>query len=427
MKLTPYLAGMLLAALPSLLFAQNQAPALQVGDPVPDIVLEHIVNYNGGSARLTDFNDRLLILDFWETWCTPCVKGLPLMQQLQQEFGGQLQLLLVSTQKTTTIAPFLRKNNISLPSVTEGKYLNKLFPHQFVPYQVWIKNGKVFALTTHQAVTAANIRDVLSGKRSSLAEKKFDFDYDPRKPLLLNENGGKLSDLQYRSLITGYIDGIGSGGVSTDSMGRYKLRALNANVLQLYRAIFRLGQSSPLALTNRCILELDTSRVLPPKHIPAYSPEVRDKYFCYELIVPPALKAQAHDLMLEDLNRFFGALYQVRAAVEKRTVDCWVLRKKPGAEKKLASRSRETENTLDDSGIRTCRKQAFAGFVKSVSYLYHRLPCPIVDQTGITGDIDISYPATEKDIRLFAAYLERYGLYLQQKPCAIDMLVIKQL
>ena len=427
MQLTKYLAGTVICALSLHFYFQTEAQPLQIGDPVPDLSLEHVVNYPGGSARLSDFDGRLLIIDFWETWCAPCVKGLPHLQQLQQEFDGQLQVLLVSTQKENTIDAFLQKNNISLPSVTEGRYLNKLFPHQFVPYQVWIKDRKVFALTTHEAVTAENIRGVLSGKLSSLPEKKFDFNYKSTKPLLLDGNGGSAAGLQYRSLITGYIDGVGGGGVFTDSLGYYKVRALNASVLQLYLSVFRLGRNSPLARANRCILELDTARVLPPGNIPDYSPEVRDKYYCYELIVPAALKSRANELMLEDLNRFFGALYHIQAGVEKRTVDCWVLRKKPGAEKKLASQSQEAGNSLDTAGIRTCRKLAFDDFVRSVSYLYHKLPCPVVDQTGISGEIDIVYPTSEKDIRRFSNYLERYGLYLHNESCPIDMLVIKQI
>ena len=427
MQLTKYLAGTVICALSLHFYFQTQAQPLEIGDPVPDLLLEQVVNYPGGSARFSDFDGKLLIIDFWETWCVPCVKGLPHMQQLQQEFDGQLQVLLVSTQKATTIEAFLQKNNISLPSVTEGKYLSEPFPHKFVPYQVWIKDRKVFALTTHEAVTAGNIRGVLSGKLSSLAEKKFDFSYEAAKPLLLDGNGGQASDLQYRSLITGYIDGIGAGGVSTDSLGRYKLRALNANVRQLYTSVFRLGGFDPLARANRCILELDTAKVLPLGNIPAYAPEVRDKYFSYELIVPPTLKDRANELMLEDLNRFFGALYHIRGAVEKRTVECWVLRKKPGADKKLASQSREAENSIDKSGIRTCRKLTFDDFVRSVSYLFHKLPFPVVDQTGISGEIDISYPTKEEDISRFSDYIERYGLYLQKEPCAIDMLVIKQI
>ena len=427
MKLTKYLAGIAICVLSLQFYFQTQAQQLEIGDPIPDLLLDHIVNYPGGSARLSDFDGKLVIIDFWETWCAPCIKSLPHMQQLQQEFDGKLQVLLVSTQKEATIDAFLQKNNLSLPSVTESEYLNKLFPHKSVPYQVWIKDRRVFALTAHQAATSENIRGVLSGKLSSLAEKKFDFSYDPAKPLLLDGNGGQASDLQYRSLITGYIDGVGAGGVSTDSLGRYKLRALNANVRQLYTSVFRLGGFDPLARANRCILELDTAKVLPPGTIPAYAPEVRDKYFSYELIVPPTLKDRANELMLQDLNRFFGALYHIRGTVEKRTVECWVLRKKPGAEKKLASHSPEPENSLDKSGIRTCRKLAFDDFVRSLSYLYHKLPVPVVDQTGISGKIDISYPTKEEDISRFSDYIERYGLYLQLEPCTIDMLVIKQI
>lgn len=427
MKLTKYLAGIIICALSLQFYFQTQAQALKIGDPVPDLLLEKLVNYPESSVHLSSFDDKLVILDFWETWCAPCVKGLPHMQQLQAQFDGQLQVLLVSTQPKATIAPFLNKIDISLPSLTDGKFLNELFPHKFVPYQVWLKDGKVFALTTHESVTEENIREVISGKLNALPEMTFNFNYDPQKPLLLDGNGGTTADLQYRSLITGYIDGIGAGGVSTDSLGHFKVRALNASFLQLYLSVFRLGQSSPLGRINRCIVEPEVAKLLPPKNLPEYATEARDKYFCYELIVPKNSRAAANDLMMQDLNRFFGALYGIEAKVEKRTVTCWALRKLPDAEAKLLSHSSETQNTLNDSGVRSCHKLPFAQFVKALGFLYRNSPYPVADQTGITADIDIDYPTREEDISRFGDYLRKYGLYLQQEPCEIEMLVIQKI
>jgi len=425
MKLTKYLAATAICVLSLQFYFQTQAQQLKIGDPVPDLLLEHVVNSPGGSAHLSDFDGKLIIIDFWETWCVPCVRGLPHLQQLQQEFDEQLQVLLVSTQKATVIAPFLQKKNISLPSATEGRYLIKLFPHKFVPYQVWIKDRKVFALTTHEAVTAENIQGVLSGKLSSLAEKKFDYNYKSAKPLLLDGNGGQPSDLQYRSLITGYIDGIGSGGVGTDSLGYYKIRTLNGSILQLYLSVFKLGVTSPLGQPNRCIVAPEVAKLMPPRDIPEYAPEVRDKYYCYELIVPPALKARANDLMLEDLNRFFGALYHINAKVEKRTTECWAL-KQTGSTERLLSHSEKPRIDTDTSGQLTLTKQPVSELCRVLSVLFKKEQLPLVDRTGITSEIDLTFPTNETDITRFNTFLQSYGLSLQRELCDIDMLVIEQ-
>ena len=425
MKLTKYLAGTAICVLSLQFYFQTQAQQLEIGDPVPDLLLEQVVNYPGGSAHFSDFDGKLIIIDFWETWCVPCVRGLPHMQQLQQEFDGQLQVLLDSTKKATVIDVFLQKKNISLPSVTEGRYLIKLFPHKFVPYQVWIKDRKVFALTTHEAVTTENIRGVLSGKLSSLPEKKFDFNYKSAKPLLLDGNGGSATVLQFRSLITGYIDGIGGGGVGTDSLGLYKIRTLNGSILQLYLSVFKLGVTTPLGHPNRCIVDPEVAKLMPPRDIPEYSPEVRDKYYCYELIVPPALKDQANELMLEDLNRFFGALYRINAKIEKRSMECWAL-KQTGSTEKLLSRSEKPRIDADTPGQLSFSKQPVSELCRVLSILFKEEHLPLVDRTGISSDIDLTFPTNVTDIARFNSFLQSYGLSLQRELCDIDMLVIEQ-
>jgi thiol-disulfide isomerase/thioredoxin len=425
LRLILFTAGMLLHFVHCSPPEQDASGPLKPGDPVPDLLLKDVLNYPGETARLSDFDGKLLILDFWATWCHPCIEAIPRLEQLQREFDGQLQFLMVTSQDKSMIAKFFAARKVSLPSVTGDTALSELFPHNHVPHEVWIKDGKVVAITGEAEVTAENIRDRFSPNATPLAEKKSNFDYDPIQPLLVNGNGGQASDLQYHSVITGYLDGIGGGGVFTDSLNRYKLRALNGTAVQLYRTAMRYLGDGSLAQANRCIQDFDRQQVLPPPGVAAYSPAARDRYYCYELIVPSDLKAQAGQLMLDDLNRFFGSRYQLRAAVEKRTVQCWVLKHK-GNPERLLSKSAKPEIINDEPNRLVYRRQPFENFYRAVTGLYKDNPYPVIDRTGLTGEIDISFPTDVKDIRLFSAAVKPYGLYLEQERCEIDLLVIQQ-
>lgn len=404
---------------------QQPLDPLKIGDPVPDIVLENIVNFPVGSARISDFEDKLLILDFWATWCRPCIEAIPRLEQLKIQFDNQLQILMVTSQPRNAVSKFFSDRKVSLASVTEDQKLATLFPHKYVPHEVWIKNGNVIAITDAADVTADNIKLQLSDKPTVMDQKKINFDYDLTQPLLFNGNGGKASDLLYHSLFTAYLDGIGGGGVFTDNLNRFKIRTLNGNVLQLYLTAMRYTATRELSQENRCIAEFDKLQILPPANLPAYSQAARDKYYCYELIVPIDLKNHAGELMLEDLNRFFGARYHITGNVEKRTIKCWTLRKTNNF-KQLSSLGTTPEIISDDPNRLVYREQPFSKFFEAVVNLYRHDPCPVIDQTGITSGIDISFPTGEKDIQKFSEGLEKYGLRLEQDSCRIDMLVIKQ-
>lgn len=423
MRLKSFITSILLFAISLFCSGQEPLAPLTIGDHVPDLTLENIINYPEGKARLSDFEDKLLILDFWATWCLPCVRAIPGFEQLQAEFGDQIKILMVTSQPANTVGKCFSNKGVTLPSVTGDQKLSELFPHKYVPHEVWIKDGKVLAITGEAEVTAANIQKLLAEKSAVLSEKKSNFDYDLTKPLLLDGNGGQSSDLLYHSVFTAYLDGIGGGGVYTDSLNRFKIRALNGTVLQLYQSAMRNTNKRKLAQTNRCILDFDKQEVLPPPDAPPYSPAARNKYYCYELIVPDTLKREAGWLMMEELNRFFAVRYHIRGSIEKRMVRCWALRK-TNTVKELTAQNVGQEVPINISGENI--SQPFSKFYKSITGLYQHEPYPIIDQTGITSEITISFPVREKDIRRFSTHLEKEGLCLVLDSCEIDMLVIKQ-
>ncbi len=59
---------------------------LVVGQVVPDIAL---VGVNGSSARLSDYRGRLVVLNLWATWCEPCRREMPNLQQLGDALDPQ--------------------------------------------------------------------------------------------------------------------------------------------------------------------------------------------------------------------------------------------------------------------------------------------------------------------------------------------------
>lgn len=77
----------------------GQAPLR--GLPAPDFVLR---DSSGGTVRLSDLRGRVVWVNFWATWCSPCKKELPIMQRLQDEYGDALVVLAINWQENRALA-----------------------------------------------------------------------------------------------------------------------------------------------------------------------------------------------------------------------------------------------------------------------------------------------------------------------------------
>lgn len=73
-----------LVAIVVMLSSGTRGP-LQVGDKAPDFEL---VGAFGGQGKLSDLRGQFVILNFWATWCSPCVEEMPSLQRLHRAYDG---------------------------------------------------------------------------------------------------------------------------------------------------------------------------------------------------------------------------------------------------------------------------------------------------------------------------------------------------
>jgi thiol-disulfide isomerase/thioredoxin len=63
--------------------ATDLAPTPEVGYPAPDFTLTDL---DGNIVRLSDFQGKVVFLNFWATWCPPCRVEMPEMEEVYQEY-----------------------------------------------------------------------------------------------------------------------------------------------------------------------------------------------------------------------------------------------------------------------------------------------------------------------------------------------------
>lgn len=74
-------------------------------------------NYNDLKSFLEKKDDKIYVINFWATWCAPCVKELPYFERIKQEYADKnVEVLLVSLdfpkQVDKKLIPFINKNKI---------------------------------------------------------------------------------------------------------------------------------------------------------------------------------------------------------------------------------------------------------------------------------------------------------------------------
>jgi peroxiredoxin len=118
-----WLAACLFAAATLVLFLKVQVTAPPeslsklVGQQAPDFA---IADLSGSSWRLSDHRDKVVVLEFWATWCPPCVGSVPELKKLQAAYGHRPDFQMVGVSLDEAKAPlerFVAKQDIQWPQL----------------------------------------------------------------------------------------------------------------------------------------------------------------------------------------------------------------------------------------------------------------------------------------------------------------------
>jgi peroxiredoxin len=93
---------------------EKEAPA---GNKAPDFTL---MDLNGREVRLSDFSGKVVLVDFWATWCPPCRAEVPHFKDLYEAYksrGFEIVGIALDSGGANVVGPFVRENGITYPIV----------------------------------------------------------------------------------------------------------------------------------------------------------------------------------------------------------------------------------------------------------------------------------------------------------------------
>ena len=407
-----------------------QQQTFKVGATLPEdfwTKSHQIVNSPTKSITLSEHRGKLILLDFWNTWCSACLIAFPKMEQLQKQFADKVFIQAVTAQDRPLLEKFFASKNgqrfKGIKSVTEDKYFNQVFPHRGEPFIVWIQDGKVLNTTDGTQVTAENITEVLQRKSETLQTV---ISMDRKRPFMLSESFDRqrnVSMLNYSILLKGHVPDIGSGGDFRYSASKKVIGRQYTN-LPLDDIFYGIGYRAfqlinPVGKFNskRMVLNLKD-----PLKFFAYneldSTFINTELYSFEFNVPEERADSLYTDMLQAISRYSN----YNAEIKILHTDCLVL-KRTTDKNLVATKGGKKISTFPQSPSILQN----APFSYMVNFINGKTPIklPVIDDTGITGNVDIKITGVFSAEQL-ARDLAPYGLTVVKEKRPLEMLVITE-
>jgi len=135
---------------------------LNVGDAAPVI---NAKNIKGNSVTLEKYKGKVLLVDFWASWCVPCLRSMPYLKSLRQKYHGQgFDILGISSDiKLSDLNKFIKEESIPWQQIfdPEGSAAEP-YNVMYIPYSVLIgRDGKIIAVNKDKLLLDSAIRNAL--------------------------------------------------------------------------------------------------------------------------------------------------------------------------------------------------------------------------------------------------------------------------
>jgi len=367
--------------------AQRDQLKVKVGDQAPELGFEELLQAPPGTvANWDNLAGKVVVLEYWATWCGPCVAAFPHFNELIEKYKGQpIQFISITYEKRKLIEPFIQKKPIhAWVGLDTDKSMHRAYGVRGVPRTILVdKQGRIVGITSPKFLTEKIIDELLAGKPLSLpgmaGEKPTGEDTD--------DGPQPLFEVLIRPAT-------GENQSFSRSSGQFE-----ATGYRLPDAVAFAYQTSSTRVVVDC--ELPKDRI-----------DFRVRV--------PADNGRLYTYLQQALEAAFG----FQALRETREVEVLVLTAPDGAGPAL------TPTASTGGSYFSSERGRLNGVKQSAAEIGHRLEpfvkLPVVDETGLDGTFDwrISYDE-QVEADLLKQFEKELGLKAARERRKIEMLVLR--
>lgn len=148
--------------------SSSVAEGIKIGDRAPDFELHTV---DGTVVKLSDYEGKRVLVNFWATWCPPCMKETPDMvayyKAHQQEDIEILSVNLTSTETgSAPVEAFLEKYNVPFPTVLDAMdEVSKVYQIAAVPTSYFIDGEGIIHKKIEGGVNSEQLQQIFNEMR----------------------------------------------------------------------------------------------------------------------------------------------------------------------------------------------------------------------------------------------------------------------
>ena len=158
---------------------KNEKTIAELGKPIPNYKFSNILNSKNSEISISDLKGKIVILEFWATWCGPCLPAMKKLDSLQNEFKNDLEVITISYENKERLKKYIKSTNTNLRIVSDTLHSSN-FKYKVIPHSIIIdKNGIVRAITNPENINKEVLNKLISKNEISL-DLKDDFYIDPK-------------------------------------------------------------------------------------------------------------------------------------------------------------------------------------------------------------------------------------------------------
>lgn len=382
-----------------------QEPVLTTGSVFPQLVISPIRNAPVKEWDIhKDHNNKYYILNFWGTWCSPCIPEMDSLAKLQAANKNKLQVIAISDDAEDRLQKYLAKKPSGLWLATDTNYtLYSMLGLASVGQSIIVNPAKkIVGIVMTDSINQRMIDRLLRGDSIHSSGKIKEAAVNSKDDMF-----GVDSLMNNSFTVRGYMTGRQTmmkrwlyGGFN----GR-RVSWINLSLGNIYRESYNI-HSTKQEIYDSSITKKEV-----------YNFEDKSSHYSVDLLVRPEQK----DSIFVILRKLLINNLPVKARLEERKMDVYVLKRKEGVPLTLPV-SKAEKSTYSFSGKGYIGEKVTVADFANI-YITNELELPVKDETGLTGFYDISTKVDLRTTENIKRSVEALGLVVVKEQRAMPVIV----